>query len=58
MGVGTGSKAVQGYAFEGSFVGIAAAVPSFDAMQSLDRDLGHLVGDRVLPVLGQPVDAL
>src|SRR5262245_7228654 len=38
------------------FVGIAIAVSDFDAMQSLDGDLIHFVGNRVISVPRQAVD--
>src|SRR6266566_4877662 len=41
---------------ENGFVRIAVAVSNFDAMQSLDRDFIHFLGDRVIPVTSQPVD--
>ena len=36
---------------------IALRVANFDAMQSFDPDLAHLVGDRVLAVPGQAIHA-
>jgi hypothetical protein len=41
---------------ENCLVGIAIAVSDFDAMQSLDGDLIHFVGNRVVPVPRQAVD--
>ena len=43
--------------FENSFVLIAVVVSNFNTMQPLDRDLIHLVGDRVIAVSGQTIDA-
>jgi hypothetical protein len=42
--------------FENGLVQIAATVSNFNAMQSLDRDLIHLVGNRVIAVSSQAVD--
>jgi hypothetical protein len=42
---------------ENGFVGIAVAVPDVDAMQPFNRYLLHLIGDRVIPVSGQAIDA-
>jgi hypothetical protein len=39
------------------FVGIAVVVPDLDAMQPFDRNLIHLVGDRVISISRQAVDA-
>jgi hypothetical protein len=38
-------------------VGIALAVSAFDAMEPFDGDLVHFVGDGVIPVSSQAVDA-
>ncbi|MET4236487.1 hypothetical protein ACVWXN_005936 [Bradyrhizobium sp. i1.4.4] len=38
-------------------VGIAGGVSDFDAMEPFDGDLVHFVGDRVIPVPSQAVDA-
>jgi hypothetical protein len=42
---------------ENGFVRIAVAVSNVDAMQRFGRDLLHLVGDRVIAVASQAVDA-
>jgi hypothetical protein len=39
------------------FVRIAMVVSNVDAMQAFDRDLFHFVGDRVIAISGQAVDA-
>jgi hypothetical protein len=36
---------------------IAMLVTRFDAMQPLDRDVLHLVGNRVLAIAGEAIDA-
>ncbi|XIA68082.1 hypothetical protein ACFIOY_18325 [Bradyrhizobium sp. TZ2] len=38
-------------------VRIAVAVSDFDAMEPIDSDLVHFVGDRVIPVSSQAVDS-
>ncbi len=40
-----------------SFVGLSVAISDVDAMQPFDSDLIHFVGNRVIPVSGQAVDA-
>ena len=42
---------------ENGLIRIAVSVSHFDAMQSLDCDLIHLVGDRVTSISSQAVDA-
>ena len=42
---------------ENGFVGIAVVVPDLDAMQPFDGNLVHLVGDRVISISRQAVDA-
>ena len=42
---------------EDGFLWIAAFVPDLDAMQALDHGFCHLIGDRVIPIAGETVDA-
>ncbi len=43
--------------FERGTADIAVFVACLDAMQPLDRDLFHLVGDRVFAITGKAIDA-
>jgi len=42
---------------EDGFIGIAIIVSDVDAMQSFDGDLVHFVGNRVIPIPSQAVNA-
>src|SRR5580765_1620734 len=52
-----GRTRIRRYLISSTASHYSSFIPELDAMQPLDPDLRHLVGDRVATVPGQPVDA-